>query len=99
MPFYTALLPEDISFAQSKYFPYSLLAVLKECKKLRILKISNLTFLMLSTIITCTCEINLITCIAKHLILDNNLVCVQCLSEHFVSMVLIGQIEQHLPKT
>lgn len=41
----------------------------------------------------------LFTCIAEHLVLDNNLVCVQCLSIHFVSMVLIGQIEQHLPKT
>ena len=45
-----------------------------------------------------TC-VHVITCIAKHLVLDNNLVCVERLSIHFVSMVLIGQIEQHLPRT
>ena len=34
-----------------------------------------------------------LTCIAKHLIFDNDLVSVQCLSIHFISMVLIGQVE------
>ena len=36
------------------------------------------------------------TCIAKHLVFDNNLVSVQCLCIQFVGMILIGQIEQHL---
>jgi len=34
-----------------------------------------------------------LTCIAKHLIFDNDLVSVQCLGIHFISMVLIGQVE------
>ena len=37
--------------------------------------------------------IEICTCIAKHLIFDNDLVCVQCLCIHFVCMVLIGQVE------
>ena len=44
-------------------------------------------------------SVRVITCIAKHLVLDNNLVCVERLSIHFVSMVLISKIEQHLPRT
>lgn len=35
----------------------------------------------------------LITCIAKHLIFDDDLVCVQSLCIHFVGMVLIRQVE------
>ena len=36
------------------------------------------------------------TCIAKHLVFDDNLVSVQRLCIQFVGMILIGQIEQHL---
>ena len=35
----------------------------------------------------------LITCIAKHLIFDDDLVCVQSLCIHFVGMVLIRKVE------